>query len=159
MRRTVDRVAPRILIVEDEPELAALLARGLQAEGYVVTIAHNGIDAITVARESRFDAAVLDIMLPGMSGFELCRRLREETTGVAILLLTARDALDDRVIGAVKLPVRRPEIEVGRVSGPLRADRERGDGDQRGEIGEDTRRLLIHQIGARVVDRVDYYWC
>ncbi|MGV8912625.1 MAG: response regulator transcription factor [Rhodoglobus sp.] len=92
-------MAPRILIVEDEPELAALLARGLQAEGYAVDVANNGIDAISLTRETRFEAAVLDIMLPGMSGFELCRRLREETTGVAILLLTARNALDDRVRG------------------------------------------------------------
>lgn len=99
MHRTVDRVVPRILIVDDEPELAALLARGLQSEGYAVNVAANGIEAITLSRYIRFDAAVLDIMLPGMSGFELCRRLREEATGVAILLLTARDALDDRVRG------------------------------------------------------------
>ncbi|MGV8857832.1 response regulator transcription factor [Rhodoglobus sp.] len=92
-------MVPRILIVDDEPELAALLARGLQSEGYAVNVASNGIEAITLSRDIRFDAAVLDIMLPGMSGFELCRRLREEATGVAILLLTARDALDDRVRG------------------------------------------------------------
>lgn len=89
----------RILIVEDEPEMANLLARGLRGEGYAVDLADNGIDAITLAREQRYDIAVLDVMLPGMSGFELCRRLREETRGLAILLLTARDALDDRVRG------------------------------------------------------------
>jgi len=98
MHRTVDRVTPRILVVEDEPEMAALLARGLQEEGYAVTIAGNGIDAMTFASETSFDAAVLDVMLPGMSGFELCRRLRDESS-IAILLLTARDALDDRVRG------------------------------------------------------------
>jgi two-component system, OmpR family, response regulator len=95
----VDRVALRILVVEDEPEMANLLARGLRGEGYVVYLAANGIEGITLAHEQPFDIAVLDVMLPGMSGFELCRRLREHTRGIAILLLTARDALDDRVRG------------------------------------------------------------
>jgi two-component system OmpR family response regulator len=92
-------VALRILVVEDEPEMAALLARGLRGEGYEVDLADNGIDAITIAGKERYDIAVLDVMLPGMSGFELCRRLREQTNGMAILLLTARDAVDDRVRG------------------------------------------------------------
>jgi len=95
----VDRVALRILVVEDEPEMAALLARGLRGEGYAVDLADNGIDGITLAAEGPYDIAVLDVMLPGMSGFELCRRLREQTNGLAILLLTARDAVDDRVRG------------------------------------------------------------
>ena len=89
----------RILVVEDEPEMAALLARGLRGEGYAVDIADNGIDAITVAKAEPYDIAILEVMLPGMSGFELCRRLRELSTGMAILLLTARDAVDDRVRG------------------------------------------------------------
>jgi two-component system OmpR family response regulator len=92
-------VALRILVVEDEPEMAVLLARGLRGEGYAVDLADNGIDGITLANEEPYDIAVLDVMLPGMSGFELCRRLREQTNGMAILLLTARDAVDDRVRG------------------------------------------------------------
>ncbi|MCU1439099.1 MAG: DNA-binding response regulator [Rhodoglobus sp.] len=92
-------MALRILVVEDEPEMAALLARGLRGEGYAVDLADNGIDGITLVGEERYDIAVLDVMLPGMSGFELCRRLREQTNGMAILLLTARDAVDDRVRG------------------------------------------------------------
>lgn len=92
-------MALRILVVEDEPEMAALLARGLRGEGYTVDLAGNGIDGITLANEEPYDIAVLDVMLPGMSGFELCRRLREQTNGMAILLLTARDAVDDRVRG------------------------------------------------------------
>ncbi len=92
-------MALRILVVEDEPEMAALLARGLRGEGYAVDLADNGIDGITLAAEGPYDIAVLDVMLPGMSGFELCRRLREQTNGLAILLLTARDAVDDRVRG------------------------------------------------------------
>jgi two-component system OmpR family response regulator len=87
------------LVVEDEPEMAALLARGLHGEGYTVDVAANGIEGITLATAEPYDIAVLDVMLPGMSGFELCRRLREQTIGIAILLLTARDAVDDRVRG------------------------------------------------------------
>jgi len=79
--------------------MAALLARGLHAEGYEVDVADNGIDAITLSKDTLYDLAILDVMLPGMSGFELCRRLREQTHGVAILLLTARDAVDDRIRG------------------------------------------------------------
>ncbi len=92
-------MALRILVVEDEPEMAALLARGLHAEGYAVDLADNGIDAIALSNDNPYDLAILDVMLPGMSGFELCRRLREQTQGIAILLLTARDAVDDRIRG------------------------------------------------------------
>lgn len=92
-------MALSILVVEDEPEMAALLARGLRGEGYAVDLADNGIDGITLAGEQGYDIAVLDVMLPGMSGFELCRRLREHSQGMAIILLTARDAVDDRVRG------------------------------------------------------------
>ena len=92
-------MALRILVVEDEPEMASLLARGLGAEGYAVDLADNGIDAIGMALSQPYAFAVLDVMLPGMSGFELCRRLREQSSGLAILLLTARDAVDDRIRG------------------------------------------------------------
>ena len=89
----------RTLVVEDEAEMAVLLARGLRAEGYEVDIADNGIDAMTLSADQPYDIAVLDVMLPGMSGFELCRRLREQTQDVAIMLLTARDGVDDRIRG------------------------------------------------------------
>ena len=79
--------------------MAALLGRGLRAEGYAVDLADNGIDAITLSNDNPYDLAVLDVMLPGMSGFELCRRLRDQTLGIAILILTARDAVDDRIRG------------------------------------------------------------
>jgi DNA-binding response OmpR family regulator len=94
-----DAVVVRVLVVEDEPEMAALLARGLRAEGYAVDLADNGIDAMGLNAAAPYDIALLDVMLPGMSGFELCRRLREQASGVAILLLTARDAVDDRIRG------------------------------------------------------------
>ena len=92
-------MALRILVVEDESEMADLLARGLHSEGYAVDLADNGIGAITLGKVTTYDLAILDVMLPGMSGFELCRRLREQTQGIAILMLTARDAVDDRIRG------------------------------------------------------------
>jgi two-component system OmpR family response regulator len=92
-------VALHILIVEDEPEMADLLARGLRNEGYTVDTAGDGVEAMTLAVDGAYDIAVLDVMLPGMSGFEVCRWLRRQVDGLAIILLTARDAVDDRVKG------------------------------------------------------------
>lgn len=89
----------RILAVEDEPEMADLIARGLRGEGYAVDTAVDGVKAMALASEGAYDIAILDVMLPGMSGFELCRWLRRQHDGLAILLLTARDAVDDRVKG------------------------------------------------------------
>ncbi|PZQ92082.1 MAG: DNA-binding response regulator [Leifsonia xyli] len=89
----------RILIVEDEPEMAALLTRGLHGEGYLVDAVDNGIEAVTLAKDEGYDIAILDVTLPGMSGLEVCRWLRRESSGLAILLLTARDSVDDRVRG------------------------------------------------------------
>lgn len=89
----------RILTVEDEREMADLLARGLRQEGYSVDIAGDGVEAMARAAAAEYDIAILDVMLPGMSGFELCRWLRRQHAGLAIILLTARDAVDDRVSG------------------------------------------------------------
>ena len=89
----------RVLVVDDELEMATLLARGLVGEGYEVDVAPDGIRAMTLANEHRYDLAVLDVTMPGMSGFELCRRLRDQVRGMGIILLTARDSVDDRVRG------------------------------------------------------------
>lgn len=89
----------RILTVEDEPEMADLIARGLRGEGYEVDVAVDGVEAMALAGDGGYDIAILDVMLPGMSGFELCRWLRRQHAGLAIILLTARDAVDDRVRG------------------------------------------------------------
>ncbi|MEP6842925.1 MAG: response regulator transcription factor, partial [Pseudolysinimonas sp.] len=89
----------RVLVVDDEVEMAALLARGLVGEGYEVDVAADGIRAMSLASQQKYDIAVLDVMMPGMSGFELCRRLRDQERGIGIILLTARDAVDDRVRG------------------------------------------------------------
>jgi two-component system OmpR family response regulator len=92
-------VAPVILVVEDDPEMRLLLERGLAADGYDVRAVGNGVDALITARNEMIAGSVVDVMLPGMSGFEICRRLRESEETFPILLLTARDAVEDRVFG------------------------------------------------------------
>jgi two-component system OmpR family response regulator len=89
----------RILVVEDEPKMAALLRRGLAEEGHAVDVAHAGDDALWMARATAYDAVVLDVMLPGLDGVEVCRRLREAGVWAPVLMLTARDAVGDRVAG------------------------------------------------------------
>ena len=88
-----------MLIVEDQPKLAALLARGLREEGHAADVAERGEDAAWMALAARYDAIVLDIMLPGIDGFETCRQLRQRDVWTPVLMLTARDAVGDRVIG------------------------------------------------------------
>jgi two-component system OmpR family response regulator len=78
-------------VVEDEEVLAASLARGLEADGFAVDVAHDGIDGLWRATEGTYDAIVLDLMLPGMSGFKVCRSLREAGVWTPILILTAKD--------------------------------------------------------------------
>src|SRR5574338_1137411 len=91
--------AMRILIVEDDPSLASGLGRILEAEGYAVDITARGEDAVHAARQEKFDLVILDVGLPGIDGFEVVRRLRAEGRAMPVLLLTARDAIDDRVRG------------------------------------------------------------
>lgn len=89
----------RVLVVEDEAKMASLVRRALEREGYAVDVASNGPDAIWHAIEHDYDAIVLDVMIPPPDGFEVCRRLRAAERWAPILLLTARDAIDDRVTG------------------------------------------------------------
>lgn len=89
----------RILVVEDDTALAAGLSRLLQAEGYVVTVTDNGERALAAAGSDQFDLAILDIGLPGLDGFEVLRRLRASGRKLPVLVLTARDAVGDRVRG------------------------------------------------------------
>jgi len=88
-----------VLIVEDELRMASLIRRGLVMEGLAVDVARSGEEAIGVAGPSNYDAIVLDVMLPGMSGFETCRRLRSGGVWTPVLMLTARDSVEDRVAG------------------------------------------------------------
>ncbi len=89
----------RVLVVEDERRLAAAVRRGLQAEGFVVDLAHNGTDGLHMAREGGYDALVLDLMLPGISGYKLCQHLRAEENWVPILILSAKDGEYDQADG------------------------------------------------------------
>jgi two-component system OmpR family response regulator len=89
----------RVLIVEDGQKLGVLLRTGLRRNGLVVDLADKGEDALWMAGTSRYDVVVLDVMLPGIDGFETCRRLRADGVSAAILMLTARSAVGDRVAG------------------------------------------------------------
>jgi DNA-binding response OmpR family regulator len=90
---------PHILLVEDEVQLARFVELELESEGYRVSIAHDGMTGLMIARETPPDLALLDWMLPGLSGLELCRRLRSTGFKAPILFLTAKDEVSDRVAG------------------------------------------------------------
>lgn len=89
----------RVLVVEDERKLGELLRRGLGEEGYATDLADRGEEALWMAKAVAYDAIVLDVMLPGADGFEICRQMRGSGVWSPVLMLTARDAVDDRVIG------------------------------------------------------------
>jgi two-component system OmpR family response regulator len=89
----------RALVVEDEVKMAALIRRGLVEEGYAADVARTGEEALWMARAAPYDAIVLDVMLPGRNGLEVCRSLRESGVWSPILMLTARDGVEDKVSG------------------------------------------------------------
>jgi DNA-binding response OmpR family regulator len=89
----------RILVVEDDRKVARFIERGLREEGYVVDVAHDGQDGLTRAKVYEYDLILLDVMLPGLSGFEVVRDLRRAESGVPVLMLTARDDAEDVVRG------------------------------------------------------------
>jgi two-component system, OmpR family, response regulator len=88
-----------ILMVEDEERVADFVKRGLRAEGWTIDVARNAEDGQAFLRDGRYDVLLLDVMLPGMSGEELCRNLRASRNDVPILMLSARGSTDDRVLG------------------------------------------------------------
>ncbi|HEY1775673.1 MAG TPA: response regulator transcription factor [Solirubrobacteraceae bacterium] len=90
---------PKILVVDDEPAVQQALARAFALERYEVEVARNGGEALEALAGERFDAVVLDVTMPGVSGLEVCRRLRASGDRSPVLMLTARDAIDDRVAG------------------------------------------------------------
>jgi two-component system OmpR family response regulator len=89
----------RVLVVEDEPRMASLIRRGLLGEGLAADVAGSGEDGLWLAESHDYDAIVLDVMLPGIDGFETCRRLRAAGVWAPVLMLTARDTVEDRVAG------------------------------------------------------------
>src|ERR1700741_813822 len=89
----------RVLVVEDERRLASAVRRGLTAEGFVVDVAHDGVDGLHLAREGGYDAVVLDLMLPGLSGYQGGERLRAERNWVPVLILSAKDGEYDQADG------------------------------------------------------------
>lgn len=89
----------RVLVVEDDELMAALIESGLSGEGYSVTRVSNGMDALIAAATGKFSAAAIDVMMPDMTGFEICRHLRQQQNSLPVLLITARDAVEDRVLG------------------------------------------------------------
>jgi len=89
----------RVLVVEDERRLAAAVKRGLEAEGFAVDLAHDGVSGLHMAREGGYDSVVLDIMLPGLSGYRVCAQLRAEENWVPVLILSAKDGEYDQADG------------------------------------------------------------
>ena len=89
----------RVLLAEDEPRVARFVARGLRENAYAVDVAANGDDALYQAAINQYDAIILDVMLPRRDGFAVCRELRANGNAVPVLMLTARDAVEDRIAG------------------------------------------------------------
>jgi len=89
----------RVLVVEDDVKMAGLIRRGLREEGLSADVAIKGEDALWMAGATEYDAIVLDVMLPGIDGFETCRRLRADGVWAPVLMLTARDGIEDRIAG------------------------------------------------------------
>jgi two-component system, OmpR family, response regulator len=92
-------ISARVLVVEDDPRILSVLQRGLRAEGYRVEVARDGLEGLDLARRENFALIVLDRMLPGLEGLEVCARLRREGCPSLIMMLTARDELEDKVDG------------------------------------------------------------
>jgi DNA-binding response OmpR family regulator len=89
----------RVLVVEDDSRIASLVARGLRENAYAVDVVNNGLTAVHQVAVNSYDLVVLDLLLPGQDGFEVCEEIRDAGSSIPILMLTARDAVDDRVRG------------------------------------------------------------
>ena len=138
----------QILVVEDEKKVAKALKDGLEAERYQVTVAHTGEDGFYLLNSQTFDLVLLDLMLPGRDGFEILKTLREKGLQTPVLILTARDTVDDRVMGLdsgaddyLVKPFAFPEL-LARIRALLR----------RGRIG-DVQRLELADLEMYIVTR------
>ena len=122
----------RVLVVEDEVRMAALIKRGLEEDGYAVDVAADGTDALWQAGEFDYDAVVLDVMLPHVDGFAVCRALREQRRWAPVIMLTAREAVEDRIRGldAGADDYLTKPFSFGELSARIRALLRRGAGDR-----------------------------
>src|SRR3979411_23951 len=144
----------RVLVVEDDATIRDTLSFNLKKEGYVVTVAHDGVEALARAREGQPDLVLLDLMLPEMSGLEVCRVLRKERD-VPIIMLTAKESELDKVVGLqmgaddyITKPFSRREL-FARMTAVLRRSEQR---DVRPEVEEDRLgRLRIDRAGRRAM--------
>src|SRR5512142_2090355 len=89
----------RLLLVEDDPKISRFLVKGLREDHHLVDLVEDGLKAEAQAATDEYDAILLDVMLPGIDGFEICRRLRSQGVDTPVLVITARDAVADRVTG------------------------------------------------------------
>jgi two-component system OmpR family response regulator len=133
----------RLLVVEDELRMAALIKRGLEEDGYAVDLVHTGPDAVAQVCAVPYDAVVLDRMLPGLDGIEVCRRLRTQGHWMPVLMLTARDAVEDRVLGldAGADDYLTKPFSFAELSARLRALTRRGTSERPGELALGDLRL------------------
>ena len=146
-----------VLVVEDDVRMAAAIRRGLRADGVVADVAVTGADALWMARAGEYDALVLDVMLPDMDGFDTCRRLREDGVWVPIIMLTARDGVDDRVRGLdagaddyLTKPFSLAELMARLRALSRRGDRERPAVVQVGDLQLDPAERVVHRGNTRV---------
>src|SRR5919206_4233791 len=98
-RRTRAHALMRILLVEDDSRIARFVSQALREQAYAVDVTADGDDALYKAAVNDYDAVILDVMIPGRDGFEVCRELRAAGSNVPVIMLTARDAVQDRVAG------------------------------------------------------------
>ena len=166
---TANSPTASILLVEDEVKLARFIQLELDSEGYQISVAHDGLTGLTLARESPPDLVILDWMMPGMTGIEVCRRLRATGSKVPVILLTAKDEVSDRVAGldagADDYVVKPFSIEelLARVRAHLRRNHEENpDFLQFGELSLNRRTREVFQQGraieltAKEFDLLDY---
>jgi two-component system, OmpR family, response regulator MprA len=151
-------VAERVLIVEDDAPVRRMLARSLGAEGFEVRSAADGGTALAMAEDSAPDLVVLDIGMPGLSGIDVCRRLRDKGLTGGVLMLTARDAVEDRVRGLdagaddyVAKPFAIDEV-VARLHALTRRGRDRSDRLSFAGLTLDTTTNMVERAGGRAIE-------
>ncbi len=150
---------PLLLLIEDEPGLRLTLTDRLVAEGYSVESRADGLTGLEAARMAGFDLILLDVMLPGMDGFTLCRTLRDEGVDTPVLMLTARGQVDDRVAGLkigaddyLPKPFHTPEL-LARIEALLRRAKKEplGEHFRFGDVEIDAKAAIVRRAGSEVV--------